>query len=187
LRESHITIRCCGRGARAVQLCAARCAPYIAHNWPKYAMPLTEALYLIPMNESVEEEIESYWCVIANLMRDCPSGEAVSGVSSGTRLFRGGAKVHVIGMYRGAGRNIVVVAQHRKSRSFLKCVINACYVENMRIKLIYSPKVLEIRRAAVDHGVFYTETKEDAEEIIDSITRIKNYEKKRKASNKNKI
>ena len=29
---------------RGVQLCAARCAPFIAHNRPPHTMPLTKAL-----------------------------------------------------------------------------------------------------------------------------------------------
>ena len=30
--------------ARVVHLCAARCAPFIAHKWPTYALRLTQAL-----------------------------------------------------------------------------------------------------------------------------------------------
>ena len=43
MEKSSLTNRCSGI-ARVVQLCAARCAPFIAHNWPTHAMPLTEAL-----------------------------------------------------------------------------------------------------------------------------------------------
>ena len=31
--------------ARVVHLCAARCAPFIAHKWPTHALRLTQALY----------------------------------------------------------------------------------------------------------------------------------------------
>ena len=30
--------------ARVVHLCAARCAPFIAHKWPTHALRLTQAL-----------------------------------------------------------------------------------------------------------------------------------------------
>ena len=31
--------------ARVVNLCAARCAPFVAHKWPTHALRLTQALY----------------------------------------------------------------------------------------------------------------------------------------------
>ena len=30
--------------ARVVHLCAARCAPFVAHKWPTHALRLTQAL-----------------------------------------------------------------------------------------------------------------------------------------------
>ena len=43
--------------ARVVHLCAARCAPYVAHKWPTHALRLTQALCEIKKNDMKYQSI----------------------------------------------------------------------------------------------------------------------------------
>ena len=50
--------------ARAVHLCAARCAPFIAHKWPTHALRLTQALYEIERHKTTARKRESQSSVV---------------------------------------------------------------------------------------------------------------------------
>jgi|GEM_PF-2760937 len=84
---------------------------------------------------------EEIWCVVANVVRE---REVDGETKIGTRQFRGGAKVCIIGCYPGTCSDVIAVGLHRKSRRMITCVIRVTHVENFRAKRVYNPKVLEI-------------------------------------------
>ena len=86
------------------------------------------------------------WCVVANVIREHGYGPADRETRIGTRQFRGGTKVYIAGCYPGMCDSVVAIGLHRKSRRFIVCVVNVKYVENFRVKLVYSPRVLELIR-----------------------------------------
>ena len=99
-----------------------------------------------------ENELIEQWCVVANVKQERSYGEGGLETKDGVKHFRGGAKVYIIGWYPGMAESIIVIGQHRKSRKFIKNVIKAKHVENLRVKLVYSPKVLEIIENHIETG-----------------------------------
>jgi hypothetical protein len=87
---------------------------------------------------------EGIWCVVANIKRDHPYGPGGAELRSGTRQFRGGTKVYIAGCYAGMCDSVTAIGLHRKSRKFIRCIVNVTHVENFRVKLVYHPRVLEL-------------------------------------------
>lgn len=96
------------------------------------------------MCDEVIETDEGRWCVVANIKREHLFGPGGDEQRSGTRQFRGGTKVYIVGCYAGTCDSVLAVGLHRYSRKFIKCVVSVVHVENFRVKLIYHPKVLEL-------------------------------------------
>lgn len=90
------------------------------------------------MEEAVAEEL---WCVQANIIKERPYGPNGAETKIGTKLFRGGAKVFVIGLYYGIGENAVVIGHHRNSVSLICSVVRIEFLENFKLSKIYNPKV----------------------------------------------
>jgi len=110
-------------------------------------------------------ECNQYWCVVGNISKHIISGAGQLDYKSGTKLFRGGTKVFIIGWFRGGSDKIVVIGQHRQSRKFIKCTIAPRYVVEWRTKVIYHPVVSQIRTAASDEGAFFISTEAEALEV----------------------
>jgi hypothetical protein len=67
-------------------------------------------------------------------------------VHDGTKHFRGGAKVYVIDAFWGMCDSVTVIGQHRKSRKLMCIHMPATHLENFRLKLVYSPAILDLMR-----------------------------------------
>lgn len=106
------------------------------------------------------------WAAVANVKKACRTGPDGAEVHHGTKHFRGGAKVYVIDAFWGTCDSVTVIGQHRKSREFMSIHMPARHLENLRLKLVYSPIVLDLMRAHyATTGRTETLGKEFAEEI----------------------
>jgi hypothetical protein len=119
-----------------------------------------------------ETEVRPVWCVIANVVDERPYGPGGAELRRGLKLFRPGAKVHVVDGFGGMGyETLTVVGQVRRSSRFSTVHVQTEHLTNWRVQLVYSPAVLrqieEIRdgrggfwlRAVTDPG---SETYRDA-------------------------
>jgi hypothetical protein len=105
---------------------------------------------------------------VANIVQERAFGPGGQETKRGTKHFRPGAKVYVIDWFPGMCENIVVIGQHRRSRSYIKVVTRADWIENLRVKLAYSPKVIEIAKEhARQKGIVFSE--EHARSMCNSI------------------
>ncbi|MBI5759525.1 MAG: hypothetical protein HZA46_13485 [Planctomycetales bacterium] len=86
------------------------------------------------------------WAAVANVKETCRKGSGGEEVHNGTKHFRGGANVYVIDAFWGMCDSVTVIGQHRKSRKFMCVRMPARHVENLRLKLVYSPVVLALMR-----------------------------------------
>lgn len=86
---------------------------------------------------------EAYWTAVANVIRERPYGPGGAEMRFGTKHFAPGAKVYIIDWYAGMCERIVVVGMHRKSKKFIRLVIDAKVVENLRPKLCYTPAAIQ--------------------------------------------
>ena len=87
--------------------------------------------------------MEPIWTVVANIVNDRPFGPGGQETRIGTKHFRPGTKVYIIDWYAGMCEDIIVVGLARKPRRFIKVVIRADWVENLRVKLCYNPGALD--------------------------------------------
>ena len=86
------------------------------------------------------------WAAVANVKEVCHKGPSGAEACKGTKHFRGGAKVYVIDAFWGMCDAVTVVGQHRKSRKWMCLHMPARHLENLRLKLVYSPAVLALMR-----------------------------------------
>jgi len=110
---------------------------------------------------------EAIWSVVANVKKEIPYGPNGSVVKSGLKKFKAGAKVHVIGAYYGLAEHVVVIGQHRQSGKYISCVVKANAIENLRVKKIYSKRILELLKNGNEHntGEKGFASREEAEEL----------------------
>ena len=85
-----------------------------------------------------------FWAAIANVKETCHKGPGGTEEHNGTKHFRSGAKVYVIDAFWGMCDAVTVIGQHRKSRQFMCLHMPARHIENLRLKLVYSPAVLAL-------------------------------------------
>jgi hypothetical protein len=90
-----------------------------------------------------QKDIAPLWTVVANIIEERPYGPEGNETRIGTKHFSPGTKVYTIDWFPGMCEDIVVVGLARKPRRFIKVVIRATWVENLRIKLCYDPQALE--------------------------------------------
>ncbi len=119
------------------------------------------------------------WVIEANIKPDPRAGSNDIPVRRGTRKFRGGAKVHTVGLHAGAGQHIAVVGRHRSARDYLWCVIPVVLLECLRSKVLYSPGIAKLMCQALTDGSdrktrpprrdCFFETLEKAEAAMNSI------------------
>ena len=110
-----------------------------------------------------------YWSVVANLKKQLPYGPEGKETRFGTQKFKAGAKIQIVGAYPGTCENIIAIGQHKKNGKFISCVIRADQVENLRVKLIYRPQILEFLKDFNPNGAWLTTTKEYAEQLAKDI------------------
>ena len=111
------------------------------------------------MEETDQDELPSAWCVVANVKHVHQVGEGGSETQIGTRLFRAGAKVYIVGCYPGICESVVCIGLHRKSGKFITTIIKVWHLENFRAKVVYNPEV--VRRMFNDKRCWFR-TEEDA-------------------------
>ena len=105
------------------------------------------------------------WCVVGNVKKEIPFGPGGSEMKSGLKLFKAGAKVHIIGSYPGVCEDIIALGHHRKSGKYIHCVIRATAVENLRVKRIYSKSMLQFLKDFRPNGALISTSKEAANEL----------------------
>jgi hypothetical protein len=96
--------------------------------------------------ESASTPPQELWVVVANVKEVCPKRPDGAEERCGTKHFRGGAKVYVIDAHWGLCDAVTVIGQHRKSRKWMCLHMPARHLENLRLKLVYSPAVLALMR-----------------------------------------
>lgn len=100
----------------------------------------------------LKDEVQSAWCIAANVVNERPYGEGGLEMRSGTKHFAPGAKVYVISFFWGmAGETLTVVGRHRKSHRFITLSMRSKYLVNWRVELVYSPRVI---KEIVNYGVY---------------------------------
>ena len=114
------------------------------------------------------------WCVVGNIKNDVPFGPGGIEKKSGVKQFKAGARVEIIGSYNGSCESIIAIGQHRKTGKFIHCVIKADVVQNLRVKLIYRPQVLEFLAGFKPNGALIVNTKQQAEDLAKIIPRWAN-------------
>lgn len=120
------------------------------------------------MVNNVNKEI---WCVVGNVKKEIPYGPGGGEMKSGLKKFKAGAKLHIFDAYYGMARNIVAIGHHRHSGKYIACTIRANTVENLRVKKIYSQRILELLADSINHHAggsgFATQT--EAESFMNAI------------------
>ena len=111
------------------------------------------------------------WCAIGNVRREIPYGPGGAEIRSGLRKFKAGAKLHVVGAYRGTCEHILVVGQHRHDGKYVRCVIRASAVENLRPRVVHSPSVLRLMREDRPDGVWMPADREEVESLVELVPR----------------
>jgi hypothetical protein len=96
--------------------------------------------------ESASTTPSELWAAVANVKQVCHMGPNGAEERDGTNHFRGGAKVYVIDAFWGMCDAVTVIGQHRKSRKWMCLHMPARHLENLRLKLVYSPAVLALMR-----------------------------------------
>lgn len=114
------------------------------------------------MTDNEDDKLEKKWCVVANVKKEHPYGEWGAETKSGTRQFRGGTKVYVIGHFAGSCSAVEVIGLHRHSRKTITCIVHIQHLENFRAKLIYNPSIL---KKVQDDTLCWIKGKEEAERL----------------------
>lgn len=86
------------------------------------------------------------WVAVANVVEDTSflPAQAEKG-GRGTRHFSPRTKVYVRDIFFGPGGEFSeVVGRHRGSKQYVKLVMRSDFLENARVKLVHSPRVLEL-------------------------------------------
>ncbi len=83
-----------------------------------------------------------FWCLVANVRAQRPSGPGGVEVRRGTKHFASGTKVYCFRPLWGDGyEKILVVGLSRRSRRYIAVVVSWRALTNWRAKLVYSPAV----------------------------------------------
>lgn len=107
---------------------------------------------------------EPIWCATANIKKEVLFGQDHI-LRKGIKHFRGGAKVYIAYAYGGMCDNATVIGHHRSNGRYIKVTIPVKHLENFRLELVYSPKVIELINKNTDEG-FIEYSKEYAENLI---------------------
>jgi hypothetical protein len=81
------------------------------------------------------------WTLVANIKQDISYGKGKLQTRSGTKHFSPGTKVYIIDCFAGMTEDITVIGLARDTKRLITIVIRAEWVEHLRVKLCYNPKV----------------------------------------------
>jgi hypothetical protein len=118
---------------------------------------------------SSEDTTPEYWSVVANIKRELPYGEGGIETRNGTKQFKGGAKVYIIGSYPGMCDSLITIGQNKHTGKFISTVIKVSAVENLRIKNVYGESALSLCKQEAPNGASMITSKEDAEYLEELI------------------
>ena len=97
-----------------------------------------------------DQQLESQWCLVGNIVKRRPYGEGGTETRPGTKHFSGGTKVYCLPAQWGDGyEKIIVIGRHRGSKRFETMIVNSEHVTNWRAKVVYAPAVLRRIQEAV--------------------------------------
>lgn len=114
-------------------------------------------------NEIIEYTGNPVWCVVANVINEHPFGEDRE-IKRGTKHFPAGAKVYCFPALWGDGyEQIKVVGHHRGSHKLITLIMPSKFLENWRVKMVYSPQIIKRLQEHWDGSI---ESKEIAADIV---------------------
>jgi hypothetical protein len=118
-----------------------------------------------------DQQLESQWCLVGNIVEHRPHGEGGTEMRPGTKHFSGGTKVYCLPAQWGDGYDqIIVVGRHRGSKHFKTMIISSAWVTNFRAKVVYNPEVLRRLNVATDEqGRRNWQSQEEVEMYVESI------------------
>ena len=87
---------------------------------------------------------KSTWLITANVVKERPYRPEGKEKRVGTKHFRGGAKVYIVSAYWGICESVTAIGHHRHSRRFTTIEMRLCHLENLRLSVSYSPKVMSL-------------------------------------------
>ncbi|MEV0094557.1 hypothetical protein [Streptomyces sp. NPDC050738] len=112
---------------------------------------------------------EPVWLVAANVVLHRRYGEGGQELRPGTKSYRGGAKVYVIGGHPGMGwEQVTTVGHGRHTGAYITMDMAARNLHGFRAELVYSPAVL--RRN--EDGWLAHENREQAAELAEFLERM---------------
>ncbi len=83
------------------------------------------------------------WALVGNVIGDHPFGKEKK-IVNGTKRFKGGTKVYCLISSFGDGyENVPVIGRNRKGY-LIQTIIRGKYIENFRLKKVYSPTIIEM-------------------------------------------
>ncbi len=100
------------------------------------------------------EKIEPIWTVVGNIVEKRINGQDGKEYF-GTKYFTPNTKVYIIYPY-SSGFSVEVIGRERKTKHFIKVILNIKYIYNFRAKLCYNPNVIN----KVNHQFFDKESSE---------------------------
>ncbi|MEE1735850.1 hypothetical protein [Streptomyces sp. BE147] len=121
------------------------------------------------MSADGESAPEAVWLVAANVVRWRRYGDLGQELRPGTKAYRGGTKVYVIGTHPGTGhQQLTTVGRGRHTRRFITIDTGTRHLHTFRAQLVYSPAVL----ARAGSTGTPTGTQEGAKELAALLERI---------------
>ena len=97
-----------------------------------------------------KNEIDPVWAAVGNIVPEHTFGHGGSEIKLGTKQFRPGARVYIVGAHWGMCEAVTVIGLPRKSGRYIKIDMRANLIENIRLKLIYKPQAVEALRNLFD-------------------------------------
>ncbi len=134
-----------------------------------------EPVIMEPMSERPGTEepaaTEPLWLVAANVVRWRRYGDGGQELRPGTKSYRGGSKVHVVGTYGGMGHEqLTTIGRGRHTGAYITIDMATRNLHTFRPVAVYSPAVLRRVTAAGVDGSWAT--REQAEELAALLGRL---------------
>lgn len=92
-----------------------------------------------------------------------PYGPGSSETKTGTRQFKGGANVRIIGSFPGSCDGLVAIGQNKRTGKYIRTIVRVTAVENLRVRLLYGNTEVELCKEPPPMGALMIKTKADAE------------------------
>jgi hypothetical protein len=90
------------------------------------------------------------WTLVANIKQEISYGEGKLETRIGTKQFSPGTKVYIIDWFAGMCKDITVIGLTRDTKRLITIVIRVEWIENLRVKFCYNPKVCSKIKAYFD-------------------------------------